>query len=422
MSEPIKTPFIENNAENQGSILGGVLGAAAGTVICTLALLLCGLFRISAGILILLLFAGLVIGQFYQLFHGRRSKAAAYGTVGVCTILTCVLWVFALLFVIGFPSRPAAEAFAQIWSGLRKQLLLYVGIGLAGFFLTRKSLLTYADREKGPWHMAYSYSGGALYNLLPERLPAKAPPAVFAVRDRFTPKTRIIVEGSALRWTRLFRKDRVFTAQDIAGVVLGPSGGCNVIYDKDYRLLAKFAASMEYADLLLLWLLQRDIPIDKMPEGWRLPEMAEPAEAENPNPQRQFTLTLKPSARRGFIGIGVFLLLLGLILPLAFLISSMTMVERLVIGGLNVAVIVEGIVFLRIGKVCRVEIDGEQVCAVSRFGRTRRFSVRDVASVSRSIGWIILYDKEWKPLAKVDPGMDNLNMLEDYLAFYGVSV
>ena len=98
------------------------------------------------------------------------------------------------------------------------------------------------------------------------------------------------------------------------------------------------------------------------------------------------------------------------------------MAERLVIGGLNVAVIVEGIVFLRIGKVCRVEIDGEQICAVSRFGRTKRFSVRDVASVSRRVGWIILYDKEWKPLAKVDPGMDNLNTLEEYLVFYGVSM
>ena len=37
---------------------------------------------------------------------------------------------------------------------------------------------------------------------------------------------------------------------------------------------------------------------------------------------------------------------------------------------------------------------------VSRFGRAIEFSVRDVSSVSRSLGWIVLYDKEFKTLEK----------------------
>ena len=39
---------------------------------------------------------------------------------------------------------------------------------------------------------------------------------------------------------------------------------------------------------------------------------------------------------------------------------------------------------------------------VSRFGRAAEFSVRDVSSVSRSLGWIVLYDREFRTLAKVD--------------------
>lgn len=67
----------------------------------------------------------------------------------------------------------------------------------------------------GIWHtQGYGYS----YNLLPEKLPAFNPPAYFDVRSRFATGTRIIVEGR-----------------------------------------------MEHADLMFLWLLQREIPIVNAP-------------------------------------------------------------------------------------------------------------------------------------------------------------
>ena len=73
---------------------------------------------------------------------------------------------------------------------------------------------------------------------------------------------------------------------------------------------------MEHADLMFLWLLQREIPIMGVPVGWRSTAEASP----EPKPvmssalQQQFTLRLKRSARIGFTGIGWFLLLIGVAL------------------------------------------------------------------------------------------------------------
>ena len=59
---------------------------------------------------------------------------------------------------------------------------------------------------------------------------------------------------------------------------------------------------------------------------------------------------------------------------------------------------------------------------VSRFGRAIEFSVRDVSSVSRSLGWIVLYDREFKTLEKVDSYLEILDRLKGYLAFYGIKM
>ena len=232
--------------------------------------------------------------------------------------------------------------------------------------------------------------------------------------------TRIVVEGSSVRQISRLRKDRVFSVHDIAGVVLGPGSGCNVLYDKNYQVLAKFAGSMEHADLLFLWLLQWNIPIDKAPAGWRLTFEVSPEPVESYVQQRRFTLRLKRSTRIGFAGIGWFLLLLGLALLLLINFSTATIMERRAVMVVALATMGMGIVYLRIGKVSQVEVDGEQMRVVSRFGRAAEFSVRDVSSVSRSLGWIVLYDREFKTLAKVDSYLENLDMLKEYLAFYGV--
>ena len=412
--------------ELQGSVLRGILGSVTGIIVCILVMLLCALFQMSSFSTMLQLFTGLVIGWFYRLFHGRRSKTAAYVTVGIYTVSASVLWValLALLSVFVSPTPFTDAAWGRLWGEIWELLLLCVGLGMIGFFLTRRSLLAYADWKRGPWHIAYAGGNGYSYNLLPEKLPNVNPPAYFAVHSRFASGTQVIVECSSLRWRRRLHKDCVFSVHDIAGVVLGPGNGCNVLYDKNYQVLAKFAGSMEHADLMFLWLLQREIPIVNVPAGWHSPAEAspEPEPVKSSVLQQQFTLRLKRSTRIGFTGIGWFLLLIGLALLLVIDLSAVSMVDRSAIIIVMLAAMGMGIVYLRIGKVCRVEVNGEQMRVVSRFERAAEFSVRDVSSVSRSLGWIVLYDREFKILAKVDSYLEDMERLKEYMASYGIKM
>lgn len=251
MSDYIKTPLDTDSPEFQGSVLRGILGSIVGMSVCVLVLLLCWLVDFNRLMILLQLLVGAVIGWFYRLFHGRRSKPAAYAIVGVCTMLTCLLWMPVLVAVRSSCEIPLSrlaqmpvEAWAELWSRFGKLPLLFAGLGLIGLFFSRGRLLAYADWHKEPWYIAGFNAGGATYNLLPDKLPNRRPPERFAVSSRFTPGERIVVEGDTLRWTRSIRRDRVFARRDIAGVVLGPSGGSNVIFDQNYQVLAKFAGSM----------------------------------------------------------------------------------------------------------------------------------------------------------------------------------
>ncbi len=426
MSNDYNTSHNEISPELQGSILRGILGSVTGMIVCILVMLLCALCRMGSFSTMLQLFAGLVIGWFYRLFHGRRSKTAAYVTVGICTVSASVLWVvlLALLPVFVSPAPFTAADWGRLWGKIWELLLLCAGLGIIGFFFTRRSLLAYADWKRGPWHVAYAGGNGYSYNLLPEKLPAVNPPACFAVHSRFAPGSRIIVEGSIIRWRRRLRKDHEFSVRDIAGVVLGPGNGCNVLYGRDYQVLAKFAGSMEHADLMFLWLLQREVPIVGVPDSWRFAAEAgpEPEAVKSSILQQQFTLRLKRSARIGFTGIGWFLLLIGAALFPALDFSALTMAERTAIVFLELAVMGMGIVYIRMGKVTGVEVDGEQMRVVSRFGKAAAFSVRDVSSVSGSPGWIVLYDREFKTLAKVDSCLEDMERLKGYLASYGIKM
>ena len=139
-------------------------------------------------------------------------------------------------------------------------------------------------------------------------------------------------------------------------------------------------------------------------------------------PQQQFTLRLKRSARIGFAGMGWFVLLIGLALFLSINFFTGTIVERRALIVVALATMGGGVVGVRIGTVCQVEIDGEQVRVVSRFGRTKEFSVKEVSSVSKSLGWIVLYDREFNTLAKIDSYLENLDKLKEYFTFYGIKM
>ena len=62
------------------------------------------------------------------------------------------------------------------------------------------------------------------------------------------------------------------------------------------------------------------------------------------------------------------------------------------------------------------------ICPIISIHRTTKSALncREVSSISRSMGWIVLYDREFKKLAKIDSYLENLDMLKEYLAFYGI--
>lgn len=73
------------------------------------------------------------------------------------------------------------------------------------------------------------------------------------------------VDGETLRTTPSIRQGRTFSVGEIAGVVLGGCTGSNVLYDRDFQVLEKFAWSMDGADLLALYLLEHGIAFDNLP-------------------------------------------------------------------------------------------------------------------------------------------------------------
>ena len=150
MSDYPKMPLDTDSPEFQGSVAQGILGSIIGMAVCVLVLLLCWLVEFQSLLLLFQLFVGAVIGWFYRLFHGRRSKSAAYAIVGVCTMLTCLLWMPVLAVIrlsgeipLSMLLQMPAGAWAEWWSRSWRLLLLCTGLGLVGFFLKCGRLLAY---------------------------------------------------------------------------------------------------------------------------------------------------------------------------------------------------------------------------------------------------------------------------------------
>ena len=134
MSNDNNTSHNKAGSELQGSILRGILGSVAGMIVCILVMLLCSLFQMGSFSTMLQLLAGLVIGWFYRLFHGRRSKTAAYVTVGICTVSASILWVVLLAMLSAFasPALFTAADWGRMWGKIWELLILCAGLGMIG--------------------------------------------------------------------------------------------------------------------------------------------------------------------------------------------------------------------------------------------------------------------------------------------------
>lgn len=218
-------------------VLGGFCGAFLGGLIW---INLCAGFASATAVpslfKILFLLMAVLVGPLsclgYWLFRGLRNRKFAYISTRLCAFSGTCAAVFRFFL-------PQGSAWCLLFG-------LFAFLFSQGWMQTR--LLRYTDPAwyADPRRAAVSRAGGAMYNYRSRKIPLPAVqiPPVFSVGNVLE------VRGLILRTTPNLRKSRTFLVEDVAGVILGPSNGSNVLFDRNHQVLAKFAWSMKNADLL----------------------------------------------------------------------------------------------------------------------------------------------------------------------------
>lgn len=239
------------------SAIFGIGGALLGAVLCLLPSYLPSKMYQKLLPLILLL-APQVITYFYRRCRGPKKLAFMLIATGLCTLIVSILSPII--------SLTRGHGAIQIlldpdyWAAAWQMQILFSVVALIGLDLCGHSIrLHVAEPSQIPRIAAQKYAGGMLYNKIPYALPHRAVPWKFRVGERLT------VDGSTLRRAHPLKGDDVFPVWKVAGVFLGGCTGSNVLYDKEFHVLAKFAWSMDGADLLARYLVQHDIPFDNAP-------------------------------------------------------------------------------------------------------------------------------------------------------------
>lgn len=241
---------------DRGSILGTVAGLLLGMLACLLLVWLVGQLT-PAGTVIMIPFIGIILIAAYRRCGGWKREPAACVTTGLAAMVTGLLCLWISEESVLGPKMWTPKERSD-WERWR---LVLLGLDLLCFWRNRGLLKAYtAQPELAPRYEANRYAGGTMYNMCPRQLPSRPVPQRFYVGGRIT------VEGDQLTTTPMFRRGSTFSVDQIAGVVLGPCSGSNVLYDRDFRTLAKFAWSMDSAELLALYLLEHQIPFDNLPD------------------------------------------------------------------------------------------------------------------------------------------------------------
>ena len=256
---------------NFPTALRGLLGAFLGAFLA--ALLWYSTLWAAAGHLDglgkLLLLPGFAVGPAaclgYWLFRGLRRRRFAYLATRLCAVLVLPLALPAALWL---DLLPRAGSAAAAWTAVRQSsetaeavavLVISALLVTAGSSFFQKRLLRYTDPvwTRDPRRAAVEYAGGALYNCRPPEIPLPEDP----IPVRFLVGSVLEVEGEHIRTAPSLRRGTRFSSGDVAGVVLGPGTGSNVLYDRQGRILAKFAWSMENSDLFAAYLARRGVPM-----------------------------------------------------------------------------------------------------------------------------------------------------------------
>ncbi len=254
----------------QGSAVRGALGAFLGTLLAFF--LWVQLFlSVPEFIMKLLLPSCIPVGAAsclgYRLFGGwRGGKNARFFAYYITQIATMLAVPAAFL---ASTSRPVdfsqtdwLNILLRNWESLLTHQFLpplaaFVFLALLGARMGQGLLLRYTDPSwaSDPRRAAAVYAGGALYNSWPDRLPVRQ-----ALPKRFWVGGKLEVSGETIRTIPTFGAGRTFCVYDVAGVIIGPSTGSNILYDYQHQVMAKFAWSMDNSALLVQYLKDYSVP------------------------------------------------------------------------------------------------------------------------------------------------------------------
>lgn len=263
-------------------------------------------------------------------------------------------------------------------------------------------LLKYIDPSwyNDPRRLARIGGGGATFNTAP----CWPLPANENIPERFeVDKGKLTVEGDTITVREKRKAQRSFSVKEIAGVVLGVSTGYNILYDKENRMLARFAWSRKNALVFGQYLVQRQVPFVDV-NGSPIPTAPETTEYQAI--PRQFTV------REGkfSLGLGWFgtVLLGGATLVCLLLLEGW---ERLGFTLLGLPLLALFVSLLLCYYNRRLEVDGEEVSYTTSLGKTTRFRLSDIAEIRVSLdGWKVK-DRDGKTLARFESNMNGADLL-----------
>lgn len=406
--------------ERRGSRIRGILGAFLGAFLGAYLsdLLLFFLFESETGRLGFLgamLLVGWSACWGYRLLGGYRSMGFAQWTVRLGLILGQPSALAAALIrretrrlcAADMTMDPAALRKICLETGallLERDALAAIGmLVLLSLFFVRLSwggLLKYVDPGwyHDPRRLARIGGGGVTSNMPPcwPLPPAGRIPTQFEVD-----KGRLRVEGSVLTYKTWGKPPRSFSINDVAGVVLGVSTGYNILYDRENRMLARFAWSRKNTLLFGQYLIRRGILFVDL-NGAPVSTLT----VEQPLVPQQFTVREgKLCLVLGWIGtvlLGVAALILLLLLEgwerLGYTLLALPLLA--LFGSLLLCY------YNR-----RLEVDGELVTYTTLLRRTFRFRLSDVAEIKLGVNSCKLKDQEGRILARFEDNMENADLL-----------
>lgn len=383
----------------------------------------------------------------YWLFRGLRNRRFAYYTIYTCSVLAL------------FPAFPAmgvlevlprCSSLAEALHAVRlayesvEYWAIWIGCGflvLLGARTGQSRLLRYTDPAwyKSPLRAALTRSGGALCNYWSSAAGYELlVPGSFDVNGGVGRVLR--VRGDYIQVVPPLRKGRTFSAWDVAGVIIGPGNGYNVLYDFQGEFMARFITSEKNAKIFVQYLRQHGVPFypvsgplpaeltnpehhgsPRAPEDTKPEEVSEPPQedaAQEPEEEevsgytdlscfsRDFSLQLRRTmAIETPIALGFFIAV--------FLSIAVTPVAGVCLGVRGVAAVLTAAAFIMIAPLVyaavkgqlftgRLSVESGQIWLHPAFALYRRIYIEDIGGLrfENADECYILYDKAGRALAK----------------------